>query len=312
MSTTDTISIVIPVYNSEDVLEELAQQMAFALGEAPYELILVNDQSKDNSWNVIKSLTAKDKRLKGVNLRKNSGQDNAIMAGLGQAKGDWMVIMDDDLQHSPHDIPVLIEEAKSKEADICYADFRRKKQALWKNMGSWFNGKISEFALGKPRDIYLSPFKVFRGEMVKDILSYNGTYPYLDGILFQITANIVQIPVEHHERYAGRSNYNLFKSIGVFLKMLTGFSIYPLRLASYMGFFITVLGLLSGVYYLVEYLTGDRTYEGWATLVMLILIIGGAVLTTLGIMGEYLGRLYLGRNFPRQYIIKEVVNNDTL
>ena len=173
------ISVVVPVFNSADCLPELTRRIHRALQDN-YELILVNDHSSDNSWEVICSLFREYKTVAGVNLRINSGQDNALMAGLQQTRGDFVVIMDDDLQHAPEDIFQLYDQCLGG-YDVCYADFSKKKQAWWKNLGSWFNGKMGEFILNKPRHIYLSPFKIIRKEVVKEIYRYNGPYPYIDG-----------------------------------------------------------------------------------------------------------------------------------
>ena len=228
------ISIVIPVYNSHECVAEISRQIADAMGKngISYEQIMVNDCSKDSSWDEIKKEAAKNPNLLGINLRKNGGQDSAILAGLNYASGKFVVIMDDDLQHSPYDIPKLYTEIQ-KGFDVVYADFESKKQKLWKNLGSWFNGKISEIALDKPKGIYLSPFKILSGDVVKEMCKFNNLFPYIDGLIFQVTRNITQIPIEHHKRELGKSNYNLIKSIKVFLRMLFGFSTIPLNIASY-------------------------------------------------------------------------------
>ena len=206
------ISIVIPVYNSEGNLIELARQVHDALAEMSYELIFVNDGSKDGSWEIIVQLCRQNHNVIGVNLRKNSGQDNAIMAGLSNARGNYTVIMDDDIQHSPYDIIKLYDECRQG-YDVCYGHFLKKNQALWKNMGSWFNGKIADVLIDKPKHIYLSPFQIIRKEVVDEVLKYKGPYPYVQGLLLQTTSNVTQITIAHHERYKGKSNFNFLRSI---------------------------------------------------------------------------------------------------
>ena len=300
------ISIVIPVYNSHECVAELSRQIADAMSKlgVSYEQIMVNDCSKDSSWEEIKKEALKNPNLLGINLRKNGGQDSAILTGLNYASGKWVVIMDDDLQHSPYDIPKLYEEAK-KGFDVVYADFESKKQKLWKNLGSWFNGKISEIAIQKPKEIYLSPFKIVSGEVVREMVKFDNLFPYIDGLIFQVTHNITQIAVEHHKRELGKSNYNLIKSIKVFLRMLFGFSTMPLNLASYTGFFSAAVGLVLAVVYAAKYFLGKEDVEGWTTLVILILILGGLILVSLGIIGKYLGQVYLTVNKQPKFIIKE-------
>ncbi|MBP3772405.1 MAG: glycosyltransferase family 2 protein [Treponema sp.] len=300
------ISIVIPVYNSCECVAELSRQIADSLGSAgiSYEQIMVNDCSRDSSWDEIKKEAEKNHNLLGINLRKNGGQDSAILTGLNYAGGKWVVIMDDDLQHSPYDIPKLYEEAK-KGFDVVYANFEAKKQKLWKNLGSWFNGKISEIALDKPKGIYLSPFKIVSGEVVKEMVKFENLFPYIDGLIFQVTRNITQIDIEHHKRELGKSNYNLVKSIKVFLRMLFGFSTMPLNLASYTGFFSAAVGLVLAIVYAVQYFTGKADVTGWTTLVILLLILGGLILVSLGIIGKYLGQMYLTVNRLPKFIVKE-------
>lgn len=301
------ISVVIPVYNSEDNLEELMKQISAALRRKKYQVVLVNDRSRDTSWQVMTTLKKKYPSLVAVNLRKNSGQDNAIMAGLRHAEGDIVVIMDDDLQHAPSDIPLLVKTLEESGADVCYADFKQKKQALWKNLGSWFNGKIAEIAIGKPKGVYLSPFKAICGAVIEEVILYRGAFPYLDGLLFMVTDNFTEVPIEHHKRFSGSSNYNLVRSISVFLKLVTSFSIIPLRVASYAGFLVTLAGAGLGIYFLVEFLTTDNSIMGWTSLVLLLIIFSGIMLISLGLLGEYIGRMYLNINHKPQYIVKEVL-----
>jgi undecaprenyl-phosphate 4-deoxy-4-formamido-L-arabinose transferase len=300
------LSIVIPVYNSQDNLAELARQIQDALSDMRYELILVNDGSKDRSWDVIVELCHVYPDIIGVNLRKNSGQDNAIMAGLSYATGNYTVIMDDDIQHSPYDILKLYDECR-KGYDICYANFFKKNQALWKNLGSWFNGKIADILIDKPKHIYLSPFQIIRKEVVDEVLKYRGPYPYVQGLLLQITGNVTQITIEHHERFQGRGNFNFFRSLSVFFKLATSFSVYPLRIASLFGFLVASLGFALAGYYFIDYFLSDHKVEGWLTLVLINLIIGGMVLASIGLIGEYMGRMYLSLNAKPQYTIKETV-----
>lgn len=301
------ISVVIPVYNSEDCVLELVSQLASALQKFNYEIIMVNDKSPDRSWERICEASILNKNLIGVNLRKNSGQDNAIMAGLSVARGDFVVIMDDDLQHSPLDLPNLYAEI-IKGYDVCYAKFSDKKQSWWKNLGSWLNGKLAEKVIDKPSHIYLSPYKIIRKEVVDEILKYSGIFPYIDGLIFKVTTNISQIPAEHKERYMGKSNYTLVRSVIVFMKLFTGFSVQPLRIASFIGFFTASAGFVYGIYNIFDYFSADNVVEGWTTITVLILFIGGLILLSLGLIGEYIGRIYLSSNFRLHYSISEIVS----
>ena len=196
------ISVVIPVYNSEDNLEELFRQINVALNDIDHEVIFINDGSRDNSWAVLKLIAAANKNIIAINFRKNFGQDNALMAGIAQASGNYVVIMDDDLQHSPYDILKLHAQC-SKGFDVCYAHFDEKNQRIWKNLGSWLNGVVAYWLLQKPKGIYMSPFKIIKSEVAKSLLQYAGPFPYVDGLILDFTSNLTFIEVEHHKAYRG-------------------------------------------------------------------------------------------------------------
>jgi len=299
------ISVVIPVYNSFECLSELCRQISDHVMVA-HEIILVNDNSSDNSWDEICKLSSTNNSVKGVSLRKNFGQDNAIMAGLSLCVGKYVVIMDDDLQHSPKDIPLLYDACRQG-LDVCYGSYYEKKQTLWKNIGSWLNGKVSEWMLAKPADIYLSPFKILNGNLVDSMLTYSGPFPYIDGLILSHTDKIGQIKVVHSARFAGTSTYSFRKSVSVWLKHVTGFSVVPLRVASVVGVLSSLVGFsLAGFHLFKFFFISGVVVEGWTTLVELILVIGGLSLLSLGIIGEYLGRSYLLLNSKPQYSIGEL------
>jgi len=309
MKTTE-ISIVIPVYNSSEIIEELYQCISKALQTyCTYEIIFINDCSKDNSWQKIAALAKNNNSIVGINLRKNSGQDNALLAGLRIAKGNYSVIMDDDLQHNPEDIIKLHAECK-KGFDVCFANFNKKEQSVFKNVGSNINGKIAELLVSKPNGIYLSPFKIINKSTISEITKFAGPYPYIDGIILTITQNLTQIDTTHQQRHSGKSNYTFSKSLSVFMKLFTGFSVLPLRLATISGFIATSIGFLISLKYLYDYFITKNYIPGWTTVVVLVIFFGGLVLTTLGIIGEYIGRMYLTLNNKPQYSITEIIRSN--
>ena len=263
------LSVVVPVYLSADCLPELARQVQAAAENRfqTYELILVNDASPDQSWAVIASLVETCTFVTGLNLRKNVGQDNAIMAGLCQATGECVVIMDDDLQHDPADIGPLCQTL-AKGFDVAYAAFGHKRQALWKNLGSWFNDRAAVIVLGKPKDVYLSPYKALRREIAQEIVKYHGPFSYVHGIIFGITSQITQVPATHHERFAGRGNYSVWRSIRVWLKLATGFSVIPLRIATIVGGAISLLSFVMASFFVIQALVLDRIPEGYPSLIV--------------------------------------------
>jgi polyisoprenyl-phosphate glycosyltransferase len=302
------LSIVVPVYRSEKILPNLHARVTKSLEHFDFELILVNDKSPDKSWEVIRQLAGSDPRVKGISLKKNEGQDNAIMAGLSKARGAYVVVMDDDLQHSPSDIPKLLHQCQAG-FDVCYGLFVEKKQTFWKNIGSALNDLLAQLFLKKPKDLYLSPFKLMRASVVEQVNHYSGPFPYLDGIILAVTSSLTQIELEHHKRADGKGNYNLIKSISVFLKHVTGYSLYPLRLVTIIGIFAASLSFLLGAYFTVDYVTTERRVEGWTSLVLLIVFFNGLILMCLGLIGEYIGRIYLTVTSKPQYVIDETTGD---
>lgn len=301
------LSVVVPVYRSASCLAELARRVREAVGcrFQSYELILVNDNSPDESWEVIVRLTRDHPFVVGVNLRRNVGQDNAIMAGLGVASGNVIVIMDDDLQHDPVDIPALYEQIQ-KGYDVAYARFEHKKQALWKNLGSWFNDRVATITLGKPPNIYMSPYKAIRREVIEEITKYDGPYPYVDGLIFTVTSNFTQVPATHHRRFAGRSNFNLVRSVAVWLKVVTGFSVIPLRMAMVVGGIMSMSAFALGLYYILETLVMGHQPAGYPSLIVSILFIGGVQLIGIGAVGEYVGRIFITQNRRPQFTVNKI------
>ena len=301
------VSIVIPVYNSENCLDELARRLTDVLDSLgkTYEIILVNDCSPDNSWQKISELCKVYGKIKGINLRKNFGQDCAIMAGLSYSSGEAVIIMDDDLQHDPADIPFLLA-GLDREYDVCYALFDSKKQSWFKNLGSWFNGKVANMILKKSKEVYLSPYKAIQRGVVDEIVKYDGPYPYIDGLLFRVTRNITQVTVQHHERYTGKGNYNFIKSIRVWMRLATNFSVTPLRIASFLGFLCSSIGFILAMFFIIQHFVNGKAPVGWASLITVVLFLGGIQLVTTGIIGEYVGRLFLHHSKQPQFIVREV------
>lgn len=298
-------SVIVPVYNSSETLPVLVPRLVSALSEfEKLEILLVNDGSRDQSWAAIKALSKAYPQVQGLDLRKNSGQDNAIMAGLRQACGMFVVVMDDDLQHAPEDIPRLVDKIVESDADVCFARFEDKKQAGWKNAGSWLNGKLAEWAIQKPPHVYLSPFKVLRLDVVREMIRYDGPYPYVDGLLFSVTDRIVEVPTTHHSRLSGKSAYTFWKSVKVTSRLVTSFSILPLRFTSFLGVAFSLLGFLIGLFYLIECAIKGKRAEGWLSQVLLCIVLNGVILIALGTVGEYLGRIFLSINKRPQYTVR--------
>ena len=308
------LSIVIPVYRSEACLPALLYELTLALAPTnwDYEVILVNDFSPDHSWQVIESLCKQYPRAVGVDLRRNFGQDSAILTGIRLARGQFIAVMDDDLQHNPKDLPALVQVANVGEYDVVFADFGAKHHKLWKRVGSWINGKIAEWVLYKPRGLYLSPYKVIRREVADEISKFHGPSPYIDGLLLQTTWRMVSIPAEHQERFAGRSNYGFWRSFGVSARLVFSFSVRPVRAVTWIGLFTFALALAAGVLLLgygglyPQEFPGELIGEAYITIAILLGV--GLQVFFLGIIGEYIGRMSLRVNQKPQTSVRTVLN----
>lgn len=302
------LSVVVPVYRSAEglplLLERLRQDLSKSF--ASWEAVLVNDGSPDDSWQVLEGLVGRYPFLVAVDLRRNRGQDNALMAGLRLSRGEVVVIMDDDLQHDPRDVPRLV--ARVREGwDVCFADFGSKQQAWWKNLGSAFNGWVARAVIDKPRDVYLSPFKAVSRGVVDEVIRYDGPYPYVDGLILSVTSRFARIDATHHARSVGSSNYDLVRSVAVWLKLATGFSVRPLRLASFAGLGTSLLAFLFGLFLIVRWFLVHGEVEGWTSILVVVSFLGGLQLFGVGIVGEYVGRAYLNINRKPQYTVRKIL-----
>ncbi len=300
------VSIVIPVYRSESILPKLVAKVAEVMDALhlsnSFELVLVNDCSPDNSWKVITEQAAQHTFIKGISLRKNFGQHNAVMAGLHHAKGRFVILMDDDLQHPPSSIGKLLDALRSG-YDVCYTNYVGRQHALWKKVGSKFNDLVATYALRKPKGLYLSSFKALRQEVVQEVIRYDGPYAYVDGLILDVTNSITSVDIEHQARLEGEGNYNLRKSLSLWMKMLTSFSILPLRFATCVGFGMSALSLLMILVLIVQKFLHPEYPRGWTSLIATILLVGGIQTLCLGMIGEYLGRAYLKVNRKPQFVV---------
>lgn len=303
---TCTLSIVIPVYRSASILPKLVEAIAAEMRDESlsdsFELILVNDCSPDNSWQVIRKLAGSNTFIKGITLRRNVGQHNAIMAGLHHANGEYVVLMDDDLQHPPSAIADILR-ALSDGYDVCYTNYLNRQHAAWKKLGSQFNDWMATLLLGKPKGLYLSSFKGLRREIVDEIVQYDGPYTYIDGLILDVTRSITTVDIEHQARFEGESNYTFARLLSLWMKMATSFSVFPLRLATYAGFALAALSLLMIFVVIVQKIMFPELPRGWASTIATILFIGGIQTMCIGMVGEYLGRTYMKLNRKRQFVI---------
>ena len=301
------VSIVIPVYRGEKTVGRLVRELEAGLAQRyDLQIVLVNDGSPDNSAAVCRQLAAEVPAVSFVDLSRNFGEHNAVMAGLNQAAGDWAVIMDDDFQNPPEEVEKLIEEIR-RGYDVVFACYEKKRHHWLRNLGSRFNNCVASLLLEKPRDVYLSSFKAISRFTIDEIIKDQGPYPYVDGLILRVTRNYSRVLVRHDVRRDGKSGYTLAKLVGLWLNMFTSFSVVPLRLATWAGFLFSLLGLLSAAGFAVEKLRNPELPVGWASVICSLFVIGGVQLFALGMIGEYLGRLFLKINGQPQFVIREIV-----
>jgi glycosyltransferase involved in cell wall biosynthesis len=299
------LSVVVPVYNGARTVGALVDALAGLVIPGGHEIVLVNDGSPDDSETVCRALERRtDVPVTFVNLSRNFGEHNAVMAGLAFARGDYVITMDDDLQNPPEEVARLVAYARDQKLDVVYTRYRTKQHALWRNLGSRFANWVANLVLEKPKDLYLSSFRCVSAFVVENVLRYQGPYPYIDGLIMQVTRNVGSLEVLHLPRAEGRSNYTLRRLVRLWLNMFVNFSVIPLRFSALVGFLTSILGVIWAVFTILEALTG-KPPEGWASLMVAVLLLSGLQLMLLGIVGEYLGRVFLTANRKPQYIVRD-------
>lgn len=299
-------SIIIPVYNGADTIAALVENLFRELQDSEIEIILVNDGSADNSVAVCREIQQhRPEQVTFVNLSKNFGEHNAVMTGLRYARGNAAVIMDDDFQNPPSEVNRLVAKLE-KGFDVVYGQYERKHHSLFRNLGSWFNGMMATVLLKKPKGLYLCSFKAINRFLIDEIIRYTHPYPYIDGLIFRVTRRVGMVTVQHSPRAVGKSNYSLARLVRLWLNMFTNFSILPLRIATILGCITVVFGMVIAALAVYWAFTDPLAPAGWPTLVCAMVIFSGTQLLVLGVIGEYLGRLFLGQNGTPQSIVREV------
>lgn len=303
------VSVVIPCFNSEksiDEVVELTRRIFASLPEYRCEFVLVNDGSRDGTYDQIRLLARRHPEVKGVCLMRNFGQHNALMAGLHFASGDLILGMDDDLQTHPSQIPALLGRLKEG-YDLVYGIYKQRKNSRIKNFTSWLNRVTARQLLGRPKDIVSSNFWLITRQVRDEVLKYTGATPYVDAIFCRVTTRIGNVEIEHHRREYGTSNYTFWKLLKLWLAYFN-YSVLPLRMASMLGIIAAISGFLFAVATVVKKLMNPDMPMGWASLMCVMVFFFGLVLLVVGIIGEYLGKAVQTLGNTPQYIVRETVN----
>ncbi|MCR4937093.1 MAG: glycosyltransferase family 2 protein [Lachnospiraceae bacterium] len=305
------ISYIIPCYRSEKTIESVAAEVkeaALKLEGFDYELILVNDCSPDDTLNVIKRISDSDDHVTVVDFARNFGQHAALMAGLRQSKGDICICLDDDGQTPPSESIKLVKAIEDG-ADAAYARYGKKKHSLFRNFGSMMNEEMARFMLGKPKDLFVSSYFAVNRMVVNEMIRYENSYPYVIGLVLRTTKSIVNVDVEHKKREIGESGYTFSKLINLWMNGFTAFSIKPLRVATCLGGISAALGFIYGIIVVIQKFVLPDRMLGYSSLMAVLIFFGGMIMIMLGLIGEYVGRLYICMNAYPQYVIKEIYGN---
>ncbi len=306
------VSVVVPVYRSEVSLRTLVARLRQTLEETElrYEMVFVEDGGGDRSGSVLRELQAEDpEHIAVIELMRNYGQHNALMCGFRHARGDYIVTLDDDLQNPPEEIPKLLNQICTGEFDLVYGAYRSKRHSPWRNAGSALVNAF--YRLAFQNEITITSFRAIRRPLLQSILSYDGNFTFVDGLLAWNTRRIGRVEVEHHPRAAGRSGYNAGKLIMLALNLFTNFTLLPLRVVSWFGLALSAAGFGVAAFYLFQFLRSQISVPGYASTIIAILVVGGTQLLALGVIGEYLGRLHLNVNRKPQYTVRSIRKADS-
>ncbi len=302
------LSILIPVYKSATFVEKTIAETMKVLDAQNYnyEIVLVNDGSPDNSWEVIRDLAERHKEVIAVNLLKNYGQHSAVLCAIQKASGQYMITMDDDLQNPPSEIPKMVKKIEEG-YDLVFARFEKKKHASYRKLGTrlvnYLNAKIFE----KPDDVILTNFRIFDDRVAQRVLEYNTNYPYIPGLLLLNANRITNVLTKHHAREQGNSNYSFIKIIKLLSRLLINYSSYPLRLLTSIGLVISLISFATGVVIFLNAFYRDYAIPGWASIMIMLSFLNGISILMTGVMGIYISRTLNQLSSIRPYIISDYV-----
>lgn len=306
------VSFVIPCYRSAKTLPGVVTEIKETMQTLPqysYEVVLVNDCSPDDTFDVIRKLAEENTNIMGVSLARNFGQHAALMAGFHEVSGDVVVCLDDDGQTPANEVGKLLE-AIEEGSDVVYARYANKKHSAFRNFGSRVNDWMTRVMLGKPKNLYISSYFAARRFVVDNMIRYEHSYPYVIGLVLRATKNITNVDVKHREREIGTSGYTMKKLLALWFNGFTAFSIKPLRIATVMGCITAAAGFLYGIYTVIKKFVNPAVPVGFSAMMSALVFIGGMIMLMLGMIGEYIGRMYISMNRSPQFVVRERVGND--
>ncbi len=305
----EKLSFVIPCYGSEHTIGTVVDEIVSTVeadGRYDYEIILVNDSSPDNVFSVIEKLARENPHVKGIDLARNFGQHSAIMTGFSFVTGDITVALDDDGQTPASEMFRLID-ALDESCDLVFAEYKDKKHSGFRNFGSKVNDKMAQWLIGKPKNLKIMSYFACKRYVVDEVLRYPNPFPYISGLLLRVTNKIKNVEVDHRERLDGKSGYTFGKLLLLWINGFTAFSVKPLRIATFVGVFTAVVGFLYGLYVIINKIIHPGVPLGYSSTMAVMLFIGGMIMLLLGMIGEYVGRIYISINRSPQYVIRRTV-----
>lgn len=305
------LSFVIPLYNSAETIAPLVKEIeAFAI-EGGHEIVLVNDGSRDATAATCRELVRTARvPVTYVEHARNFGEHNAVLSGWRVARGAYVVNLDDDGQNPPAEAVRLWRHARENNLDVVFGHYAAKQHSAWRNLGSWFTNRVTDLALDKPAGFYLSSFRCVSALIAKEVTAHRGPFPYIDGLILQVTQRIGSLEVRHAERQAGQSGYTLRRLLRLWLSAWVNFSVLPLRLATMLGLVMALAGVVGFGVVVWLRLTHQGPAFGWGSLMAALLVFSGTQLLILGLIGEYIGRMFITVNQRPQSLVREVLRSD--
>lgn len=304
----EKLSFVIPCYGSENTIEHVISGIETTVANKnPYEIICINDCSPDNVYSVLERIASRNKNLKVINLAKNFGQHNAMMAGYHHVTGDIIITLDDDGQTDPKMCYSLIN-AIDEETDVVYARYPVKKHNPFRNFGTWMSKQMKIWLCDWPKSLTGTSYFAAKRFVIDEIKKYENPYTFPTGLIIRATRKIKNIDIEHHERESGKSGYTFKKLLNLWLNGFTQFSVKPLRIASFIGGFVAFIGFIYAIITIIRKLLNPDILIGYSSIMCILLFIGGMIMLMLGLIGEYIGRIYICINNCPQYVIRNTIN----